>query len=190
VGFARWVLNQDKVAAQVRERDDVSLFFNPLRDGIAGSLRGGYNVFGHGHIGFNFLATGWDITNSSRGGGGYIGGEIGWHPISLAELFLKDGLLKDKWYDFWLETGCGYGIVGKDRAMDGLVASFGLGTEGFPAPWVSIGLRITWYFPFFGRYIRDYDNRDLPGNTIDLPDKSGGKFFALTGHINFHFGAP
>lgn len=191
-GYNWWSLDRAKVTAQVGGRDDTGNFFDrSLANAQAASVRGGYNVLGHGHIGFHFLATGWEITNSSRGGAGYIGGEIGWHPFSLVSALLPNGPIPGgKYWDFWLEGGVGYGIVGKQRALDGEVATFGLAVEGYPLPWLSLGLRTAWYFPFFSRYILDYDHRADPGMTIDLPDGSGGSFFAFNAFFAFHFGAP
>jgi len=194
-GYNWWSLDRSRVTDQVLQANptvDTSSFFDAsLQNGIAGSLRGGYNVLGHAHVGFNFLATGWNIDSRERGGAGYIGGEIGWHPLSLVSALLPGGALPfEKYYDFFLEGGAGYGIVGKNDAMDGGIGSFGLGLEGYPAPWVSIGIRSTWYFPFFNHYILDYDARNDPGNTIDLPQGSGGSFLTFNGYLAFHFGTP
>lgn len=191
-GYNWWSLDRAKVTAQVGGLDDTGNFFDlSLANAQAVSIRGGYNVLGHGHIGFHFLATGWEITNSSRGGAGYIGGEIGWHPLSLVSALLPNGPIPGgKYWDFWLEGGAGYGIVGKKRALDGGVATLGLAAEGYPLPWFSLGLRTTWYFPFFSRYILDYDRRADPGMAVELPDGSGGSFVVFNAFFALHFGTP
>jgi hypothetical protein len=189
-GYNWWSLDRAKVANQIGIRDDPANFFNGSAvDAQAASLRGGYNVLGHAHAGVHFLATGWEVLNSARGGAGYIGGEVGWHPLSLVSALLPGGPLpEERYYDLWLEAGIGYGIVGKKRAMDGGIATFGLAAEGYPLPWLSLGLRTTWYFPFFSRYILDYDHRADPGMSLDLPQGSGGSFLAFNAFVAFHFG--
>jgi hypothetical protein len=189
-GYNWWSLDRAKVASQIGSRDDPANFFNSSAvDAQTASLRGGYNVAGHAHAGFHFLATGWEVLNSARGGAGYIGGEVGWHPLSLVSALLPSGPIPgEQYYDSWLEAGLGYGIVGKKRAMDGGIATFGLAAEGYPLPWLSLGLRTTWYFPFFNRYILDYDHRADPGMSLELPRGSGGSFLAFNAFVAFHFG--
>ncbi|MGC4121951.1 MAG: hypothetical protein QM765_46695 [Myxococcales bacterium] len=197
-GYNWWSLNRGKVAGQVANAnpaEDTNWMFDAsLQNGAAAGLRGGYNILGHANIGFNFIGTGWEIFTKERGGGGYIGGEVGWHPLSLVSALMmnagKGALPGEKYYDLFVEGGVGFGIVGKHRAMQGLVGSVGIGAEGYPAAWVSIGVRTMWYFPAFNEYIIDYDNRTSPGMTIPLPEGSGGRFFSCTGYLAFHFGTP
>ncbi|HEY3452454.1 MAG TPA: hypothetical protein VGK67_39285 [Myxococcales bacterium] len=196
-GYNWWSLNRGKVAGQVAQAnpaEDTNWMFDAsLQNGAAAGLRGGYDILGHAHIGFNFTGTGWDVFTKERGGGGYIGGEVGWHPLSMIFALVPDHVREksgQKYYDLFVEGGAGFGLVGKHRAMQGLVGSVGLGTEGYPAQWVSIGVRATWYFPAFNEYIIDYDNRASPGMTIPLPEGSGGRFFSCTGYLAFHFGTP
>lgn len=194
-GYNWWSLNRAMLNEQVFPADDPSFMLDAsLQNGAAAGLRGGYNVLGHAHVGFNFLATGWDVFDQDRGGGGYIGGEVGWHPLSLVSALLaragKGALPGEKYYDLFIEGGAGWGIVGEDRAMQGPIGSVGVGVEGVPATWVSIGVRSTWYYPLFSEYILDYNHRRDPGNTINLPKGSGGSFCSVQGYLAFHFGTP
>ena len=191
-GYSWWKPGRDHTAVQVQAvnpYEDVSSMYDAsLQNAMTATLRLGYNVLGHAHINVHFLATGWNVTDSSRGGGGYIGGEVGWHPLQLVHKLLQGGLPGRKYYDFWLEGGYGYSIVGKDRALDGGVGELGLGLEASPVPWFSIGVRTTWYILDYNHYILNYDHRGDPGMTIDLPQHSGGSFFTFTGFIGLHFG--
>ncbi len=193
-GYNWWSLSRATVSQQVGSADDTSWFFDAsLQHGAAAGLRGGYNILGHAHVGFSFMGTGWEVFSKERGGGGYIGGEVGWHPLSLVFALLSDRVREksgQQYYDLFFEGGVGFGIVGKHRAMQGGVGTIGLGTEAYPAPWVSIGLRASWYYPFFNEYILNYDERTQPGNTIRLPKGSGGRFMTCTGYLSFHFGLP
>jgi len=191
-GYSWWKPAREQTAVQVQaanQHEDVSAMYDAsLQNAMTLTLRLGYNVLGHAHINVHFLGTGWNVTDSSRGGGGYVGGEVGWHPLQLVHKLLKGGLPGRQYYDFWLEGGYGYSIVGKDRALDGGVGELGLGLECSPVPWFSIGVRTTWYLLDYNHYILNYDHRGDPGNTIDLPNHSGGSFFTFTGFIGLHFG--
>jgi hypothetical protein len=190
-GYTFWSLDRQRVADQVAGKDDVGQFFDAsLHDAQGASFRGGYNILGHAHVGVSFLATGWNITQADRGGAGFLGGEVGWHPFGLVnELLKKKGGLRGwEFYDLTIEGGYGYSLVGQHRAMDGGTWEFGLGAEVYPAPWFSLGLKTTWYFTSYDRYIIDYDHRADPGNTVDLPRGSGGHFFVPTFYMAFHFG--
>jgi hypothetical protein len=191
-GWNGWSFDRARTAAQVQQRDpaeDVSAMFDgSLRDAQALSFRAGYNVLGHAHVGVYALATGWDIASSARGGGGYVGGEAGWHPLALVDRCVQGGLPYRTRYDLWVETGAGYALVGKARALDGAVMELGLGASGRPLFWLDLGLRITWHFPFFHRYILDYDHRDLPGMVLELPEGTGGRFSTLLFFAGVRFG--
>jgi hypothetical protein len=182
-GYNWWNLDRPRIEKQLPGGNAVD-FFAPLQNAQAATVRVGYNVLGHAHIGAHLMGTGWNVTDASRGGGGYVGGEVGWHPLQLAHVLLKNGLPYRQYYDFWVEGGYGYSIVGKDNAMDGGVGEFGLGAEGCPLPWLSLGLRTTWYFADYNRYIYNYDGHVYG----DLPNHSGGSFFAFTVFIGLHFG--
>jgi len=190
VGYTTWSFDRARTARQVGARDDVANFFDgSLQNAKTLEVRGGYNVLGHAHVGMCLLGTGWNLTSSSRGGGGYLGGEVGWHPLTLLDrTVLAQGLPYRKYYDLWLELGGGYALVGQDRAMDGGAFEVGLGAEGYVLPWLSLALRTTWHFTAFHNYILNYDHRSEPGQTLDLPDGSGGHFFVVGLSAVLHFG--
>ena len=61
-------------------------------------------------------------------------------------------------------------------ALDGAVASFGLGAEGYPAPWVSLGVRATW---------PDRDIDQIPDTcALDVADRGGSTFEEIASVMN------
>ena len=71
--------------------------------------------------------------------------------------------------------------IGQSRSTETSTSMGRASRSTEPAP-------VTWYLPSFGRYILDYDRRDEPGNTIALPDGSGGHFLVMVGTLSFRFG--
>src|SRR3990167_2696527 len=104
---------------------NADLFKNSLQNTHTVSISAAYNILGHASVGADLTATGWNLFDSSRGGGGFLIGKVAWHPLEL--FFLK----KEKrpiGIDASTFFGVGYGIVGGATAiagfpngMDGLV---------------------------------------------------------------------
>lgn len=186
VGWAAWSLDRQKVESQVSSArpdltGDSALFFDQsLHDAVAVPIRLGWNIAGHVHVGALFVPTGWNVTTADRGGAGWLGGEVGWHPLALL------GPPRD--YDVALTAEYGYSIVGQHRALDGYVFGAGVQGEWKMGESTSLGLRFDAFLPGYSRYIVDYDHRSDPANVVALPRGAGGHLYVPQAFVAFHFG--
>ncbi len=149
------------------------------------TLRAGYNILGHASLGVDFTATGWRLTQPDRGGAGIVTGYLAWHPLEL--VWLKKAS-RPIGLDVSTLFGVGYGIVGQNRGMDGLVLQWGLNIDYFFARTFGIGLFAKGTFLQWDKFYLDYNNRDLPGNTLPVSGGSVGSFWTLGLALNFRAG--
>lgn len=168
-GYGIWNLDRAKLAAQVGQ-SDADIVVNDTRNGHSATLRLGYNILGHATVEALVTATGWNLTEADRGGGGFITGGAHWHPL---ELFLKG---KPRFYDASVFLGLGHGLMGQNRGMDGLVWQYGLGADFFFSRILALGVFFRSTQLNFNSFYLDYNNRALEGATLALPQGSGGSF--------------
>lgn len=168
-GLGNWSFDQSRLAAQVGQ-PLAQDFLTHTHGGQVLDLHAGYNILGYGGLEADATATGWNITSSDRGGGGFVGGLASFSPFNFFTPV-------DRPYDAQLLLGYAYGLVGQTEAMNGGVFQWGLRGEYFVTPSVSVGAALRFFHPSFGNFILDYNNRDLPGNTLPLPNGSGGLFW-------------
>ena len=170
-GLGNWSFDQSHLASQVGY-PLASDFLAHTHAGQALDLHLGYNILGYGGLEADATATGWNLTTSDRGGGGFVGGLASFSPFNFF-------LAHDRPWDAQVCAGYAYGLVGQTEAMNGGVFQWGVRGEYFVTPNVSIGGALRFFHPGFSNFILDYNNRDVPGNTLALPDGSGGLFWML-----------
>lgn len=176
-----WTMDPNKLNADTGNQDPggADAFVADLANTHTVSLGIAYNILGHASIGADITATGWDLTQANRGGGGFAVGKVAWHPLELVFLNKEKrpiGLDASTWF------GVGYGIVGERRGMDGLVFEWGLSADWFFVKYFGLGLFVRGVFLNWEKYYLNFNERDQPGNTITLSSPSGGSFwtFGLT----------
>jgi hypothetical protein len=177
-GYAYWRLDGDRIARQVgiRGPEVGPLLVNQTHDAPAAVLQIGFNILGHAAIALDVTATGWDVMTRDRGGAGFAAGTVAWHPVELLAELLPIGFIRDRFWDLSVFAGGGYGVLGQDRAMDGMHLVFGARAEFFPARWISLGATLRHYPLRFDRYVVHWDN----GIDEDLPERSGGSVLIPT----------
>jgi hypothetical protein len=170
-GYGDWSFDRTHLVNQVGPAlaDD---FLTHTHSGQTAALHLGYNILGFGGPEVDVTATGWNITSADRGGGGMVAGIGAFSPFNF---FLPP----ERRWDAQVFLGYGYGLVGQTKAMDGGVFEWGARGEFFVTPNLSLGAALRFYHPQFGDFILDYDNRSQPGNTLKLPQGSGGLFWML-----------
>ena len=177
-----------------------ALFTGMLNDtkhtpGHTVSLSLAYNILGHVSIGADITATGWNVFDDSRGGGGFVIGKIAWHPL---EAFFRGGK-RPIGIDFNTFFGVGYGIVGGATAvagnplgMDGLIFEWGLHVDYFFARYFGLGLFTRGVFLNWDKFYLDFNHRDADtcGGpcTIPLAAPLGGSFWTLGIAMTFRAG--
>ena len=156
------------------------------------SLSMAYNILGHVSIGADLTATGWNVFDASRGGAGFVIGKIAWHPL---ELFFMNKEKRPVGIDFSTFFGVGYGIVGGGTAvagnplgMDGLLFEWGTNVDYFFARYFGLGLFVRGVFLNWDKFYLDFNNRDVPGNTIPLAKPLGGSFWTFGISMTFRAG--
>lgn len=179
-----WGFDQALLGGQVGQ-DNASLFITDAVTGHTVSLRAGYNILGHASLGVDLTATGWDITTTGRGGGGFVTGYVAWHPLEL--VWLKKEA-RPIGLDVSTLFGVGYGIMGERRGMDGAAVQWGFNADYFFARYFGLGLFAKGTFPLWDKFYIDYNNRELPGNTITVPRGPGGSFWTLGISMTFRAG--
>ncbi|MDF1563014.1 MAG: hypothetical protein P1V51_08215 [Deltaproteobacteria bacterium] len=172
-GYSAWTLDGPRIADQVPvfERPFVDpLLVQQTENSLGLGLGIGYNIRGHASILLQLRGHGWDLGSSQRGGAGLATLELGWHPAALLEALEVLSPTARRWWDASIHLGAGYGVIGEDRAMDGLVLAFGLRAEAFATDWLSLGAGITWVPLKLSRYVTDWSG----GIDHPLPEGSGG----------------
>lgn len=159
-------------------------YLGDLRNTHTVGLRLGYNILGHATISADLVATGWNLSDTNRGGGGILTGILAWHPLQLIFMNKERRPIP---IDASIFFGAGYGILGQRLGMDGLVWQWGMTADFWFNRYIGLGVFIRGSFPRWGAVYLDYNNRSAAGNTITLPQTSGGQFwhpgFALTFRI-------
>jgi hypothetical protein len=168
-GWGMWNIDRAKLAPQVGQ-DNADVLYSDTQNGHSASLRLGYNILGHATVEGTLSASGYRLTESTRGGGGFVAGGAHWHPL---QIFLAG---RDRFYDVSLFLGAGYGIMGQNRGMDGFAWQYGLGADFFVAKTIGLGAFFRSSQMNFGNFYFDYNNRNVAGNTVTLPQGSGGNF--------------
>ncbi len=182
VGF--WSFDRTFIGGQVGQ-GNADAYIADLQNTHTIGVRLGYNILGHVSIEANLVATGWNLSDTSRGGGGFLTGIVAWHPLEL--VFIK----KEKRpipIDASIFFGAGYGIVGQRLGMDGLVWQWGMTADYWFNRFIGLGLFVRGTFPRFGAMYLDYDHRTSAGNTLSLPKTSGGQFWHPGFEVLLRFG--
>lgn len=152
-------------------------------------IRLGYNIKGHASINVDFIATGWNIFDANRGGGGFLVGSLAWHPM---ELFFLNKEKRPIGLDVSTGFGAGYGILGGGgtpaRGMDGLVLEWNFSADYFFTRFFGLGLFVKGAFLQYDKWYIDYDQRAVQGNTVKLPGGSGGAFWTFGLQLHFRAG--
>jgi len=163
---------------------DAERMLEKLSDGLALRFSMAYNILGYASIEAGITAHGWNLGDaSSIGGSGHIGGVAHIHPFQF--------FMPDRSFDATFFLGGSYSIMGGghkdedlDRGLDGGALEFGFTGRYFPASWVSFGGEIRFYFPFYKRWHRDWDDNEH--YDIDSPE---AMFLTLLFLTTFHFQA-
>jgi len=172
-GYSAWNLNLDKMSEQLPTPENGlvgPLLVDQAKNNFGLGLGIGYNIRGHVSILLQFRGHGWDIGDRQRGGAGVATLEVGWHPAAMLEALEVLSPTARRWWDASLHLGAGYGVIGEDRALDGLVLAFGFRAEAFVNDWLSLGAGLTWLPLKLSRYVVNWSG----GLDHDLPDGSGG----------------
>ena len=183
-GLTSWNLDRPGLASQVGDAN-AALFADPVSSPTqTASLRIGYNILGHATVEADITGTGWSLSESTRGGGGFGVGVVHWHPM---ELFFhkKERPIP---IDPSIFGGAGYGIAGSARGMDGLVFEGGLNVDYFFVKMVAVSLYARGIFLRWDKFYLNYDQRAVPGNTVALPQSSGGVLWNYGIALDFRFG--
>jgi hypothetical protein len=180
-----WSFDKTLLGAQVGSSNAEVYLSDAVSPGHAVALRVGYNILGHASLGVDFSATGWRLDQPTRGGGGLVTGFLAWHPLEL--VWLKKAQ-RPIGLDVSTLFGVGYGIMGQNRGMDGLVLQWGLNADYFFTRFVGAGLFAKGSFLLWDKFYIDYYGRDQPGNTVPVPRGSGGSFWMLGVAFTFRAG--
>lgn len=178
-GWAAWSLDGDKLRSQVGAHagEIDPLLIQQTQDAFAMGLSVGYNILGHATLAVGIDGSGWDVDSTARGGAGIVTFTAAWHPVRLLDRSDPEG----RW-DASIFLGGGWGVMGEDRALDGLVLSTGIRGEFFPLSWLSVGASLRYLPLAFSRYVLHWNN-DV---AIALPEGSGGGLFLPAVSVALH----
>ncbi len=179
-----WSFDRTFIGSQVGQAN-ADAYIADLQSTHTVGVRLGYNILGHVSLEANLVATGWNLSQTTRGGGGILTGILAWHPLEL--IFIKKER-RPIAIDASIFFGAGYGIVGQRIGMDGLVWQWGMTVDYWFNRFVGLGVFIRGTFPRWGSMYLDYDNRSAPGNTLKLVNTSGGQFWHPGFELLFRFG--
>lgn len=181
-----WIVNEENLAAQVGAQY-ASVFVNDLKTGHTLSLKAAYVILGHASVGVDFTATGWDVFSSNRGGAGFIVGTLGFHPLETVFKLME---YEKRPVPMELSTcfGVGYGIAGQTLGSDGLTLEWTLQFDWFFTRYFALGTFARGAFLKWNNLYLDFNNRDVPGNTLPLPNGLGGAFWTAGISLNFRAG--
>jgi hypothetical protein len=175
---------------------NAGLFKDSLQNTHTVSLSASYNILGHASVGADLTATGWNLFDVTRGGGGFVIGKVAWHPI---ELFFLNKEKRPIGIDASTFFGVGYGIVGGATAvagfpngMDGLIFEWGANVDYFFARYFGLGFFARGIFLNWEKFYLDFNNRDADtcGGpcTIPLAKPLGGSFWTFGISMTFRAG--
>jgi hypothetical protein len=183
-----WLLDRASLAAQVPgHAADVDAFVSDLQTSHTVSLRARYSILGHVSIGGDVTATGWNLADVTRGGGGAVVATIAWHPLQLVFALLHRDP-RPVGLDLSTGFGVGYGLAGQRRGMDGLVYQWTLDVDWFFNRWFALGTYVRGTFLDWANLYLNFATRAQPGNTVPLPAHSGGSFWTFGLALVFRFG--
>jgi hypothetical protein len=168
-----WVLDRAFIGNQVGLQN-ADTYIHDVQNTHTLALRLGYNILGHATLEADLLATGWNLSTSDRGGAGFLTGVVAWHPLELVFLNKAERPIP---LDASMSFGVGYGIAGQRLGMDGLVLQWGMNAEWWFNRFFGVGAFVRGTFMKWGSMYLDYDHRSSPGNTLALPQTSGGAFW-------------
>lgn len=147
------------------------------------SLRIGYNILGFASVEFAFTGTGWDLSSEARGGGGFAGGVVRFHPLEILWRALKKNDPRPFGLDFSMFWGWGYGIAGFGNnslspayGTDGFAFQWGFDVEYFFTRGIGVSLGLRGAFPFWDGLYFDFGNR--AGYRLGSPTR--GSFWTPT----------
>lgn len=181
-----WSLDEGALGAQVGP-GYASVFAGDFKTSHTLTLKGNYVILGHASVGVDFTATGWDVFSSSRGGAGFVVGTVGWHPLESVFKILKYEK-RPVAFDVSTFFGLGYGIAGQHLGSDGLVMEWGFNFDWFFARYFALGTFVRGVFTKWNSLYLDFNNRDVPGNTIAVPNGVGLSFWTVGISLNFRAG--
>src|SRR5579871_1997399 len=170
-GYGIWQLNQQQLASQVGATDAATLV-NQSQNTQTATVRIGFDILGYATIEGALTGTGWNLFDATRGGAGFLPVLLSIHPLR----FFVTG---ERHLDVSLFGGIGYGIMGQDRGMDGLIESAGIRGNYFFNNFFSLTVFSRWIFLNCKTFYVDYNHRDQPGASEPLPNSSGGDFWTL-----------
>ena len=183
-----WNFSPARMASQLPDNvGDVTQFVGDLRTSHVGTLQARYSILGHVSLGADFTATGWNPSPTIIGGAGFLAGTIAWHPLQLVLVLLKK-TPRPVPLDLSTAFGVGYGIAGQRRGMDGLLYEWTLGLDYFVTRYLALGAFVRGVFFSWNKLYLNYIDRSLPGNTLPLPQGSGGSFWTFGLSLSFRAG--
>lgn len=177
-GYGIWQLDANKLASQTM--GDSATFVNESQNTSTASFRLGFDILGYVTVEGDLTGTGWNLFSSNRGGGGFLPFLVSVHPLR----FFVSG---ERHLDATVFGGIGYGIMGQDRGIDGLIWSAGLRLGYFFNSWFSANVFSRWIFLDCSTYYLDYNNRSAPGASEPLPQQSGGDFWTFGAGLELRF---
>jgi hypothetical protein len=178
-GYGIWQLDQNKLASQVNPAD-AALFVGESQNTQTASVRIGFDILGYVTVEGDLTGTGWNLGGSNRGGAGFLPFIVSVHPLRF---FVTD----ERHLDVTAFGGLGYGIMGQDRGIDGLIWSLGLRVGYFFNAWFSVNVFSRWLFLDCSTFYLDYNDRSAPGASEPLPQQSGGDFWTMGAGIEMRF---
>ena len=175
----------DKIQDPRVPTGDANKVLDELSDGLALRFSMAYNILGYASIEMGITAHGWNLGDSSSiGGSGHIGGVAHIHPFQF--------FIPERDFDATFFLGGSYSIIGGghededlDRGLDGGALELGFTGRYFPTSWVSFGGEIRFYFPFYDRWHRDWDDNVH----FSLGSSPDCMFLTLLFLTSFHFQA-
>lgn len=185
-GAGFWDIDEAPLAAQV-DPTIANVFVGDLKTAQALTLKMQYVILGHASVGIDFTGTGWDVFSQSRGGAGFLAGTLAWHPLEAIFKLMKYEERPVR-IDVSTYGGLGYGIAGQRVGSDGLVAEWGLEFDWYFTRFFALGTFVRGVFPLWKQLYLDFNNRDVPGNTLPLADGVGGAFWTVGLSVNLRAG--
>ena len=167
-GPGAWAIDTVDLAAQLGAAAPLAdMWARGLRTSYSLGLRFGYNILGVATVEFAFAGSGWLLSDPNRGGGGFAGGVVRFHPLEIVWRVLKKEQ-RPFGLDFSMYWGWGYGIAGfgADPAMaipalgmDGFAFQWGFDVEYFFTKGIGVSLGLRGAFPFWNKLYVDFENR-------------------------------
>jgi hypothetical protein len=186
-GPGTWSLSRQTLVKQApTHAADLDAFLADLQGTHTLTLRVRYSILGHVSLGGDLTATGWNLSTDSRGGAGFFTGAVSWHPLALVHALLKEP--RTLGLDVSTGFGVGYGLGGQRRGMDGLVGEWTLGAEWYFTSFLGVGAFVRGVFLDWSNLYLNFAKRSVAGNTIPLPDHSGGSFWTFGVALVFRAG--